>query len=46
MKKLIIIVCSLLMAATLAHGIVSTSYTNTSETAVTMCDLDYVRVTY
>ena len=46
MKKVCIVACSLLMAAMLALGIVSSSSVNVPQEAVTLCDLDYVRVTY
>ena len=46
MKKVCIIACSLLVAATLALGIVSSASMNVPEEAVTLCDMDYDRVSY
>ena len=46
MKKLCIIACSLLVAAALMLGIISPSSVNEPKEVITLCDLDYVRVTY
>ena len=46
MKKACILVCSLLVAVTLAFGIVSSSAVNVPQEAVTLCDLDYGRVSF
>ena len=46
MKKVCIIACSLLMAATLALGIVSSSSVNVPQEAVTLCDMEYGRVSF
>ena len=41
MKKVCIIACSLLLAATLALGIASPVSTNIRKDALTLCDMDY-----
>lgn len=46
MKKVCIIVCSLLMAAALALGIVSSASVYVPQEEVTLCDLDHGRVSY
>lgn len=46
MKKVCIIVCSVLVAATLALGIVSSTSVNVPQEAVTLCDLEHGRVSY
>ena len=46
MKKVCIIVCSLLMAATLALGIATTASLNIPEESITLCDMDYDLVSY
>lgn len=45
MKKVCIIACSLLVAATMALGIVTPSK-NPPQESVTLCDLDHGRVSY
>lgn len=46
MKKVCIIACSLLMAATLALGVVASSSVNTPDVPVALCDLEHGRVSY
>ena len=46
MKKVCIIACSLLVAATLALGIVSSASMNVPEESITLCDMDYDLVSY
>jgi hypothetical protein len=46
MKKVCIIACSLLMAAALALGIVSSSSVNVPQEEVTLCDMEYGRVSF
>ena len=41
MKKVCIIACSLLVAATLALGIVSPASMNVPQEPMTLCDMDY-----
>lgn len=46
MKKFCIIACSLLMAATLVLGIVSSSSVNVPQDAMTLCDMEHGRVSF
>lgn len=46
MKNFCIIACSLLMAAALTMGIVSSSSVTVPKEETTLCDLDYVRVSF
>lgn len=46
MKKVCIIACSLLVAATLALGIVSSASMDAPQEAVSLCDLEHGRVSY
>lgn len=46
MKKVCIIACSLLMAAALTLGIVSSSSMNVPQDPMTLCDMEHGRVSF
>ena len=46
MKKVCIIACSLLVVVTLALGITYTVSMELADNTVTLCDMDYDRVSY
>lgn len=46
MKKICIIVCSVLVAATLALCVVSSTSVNAIQEEVTLCDMEFGRVSY
>ena len=46
MKKLCIIICSLLLAATIAVGTVADNVTNECPTDISLCDLPYGRTSF
>lgn len=46
MKKICVVTCSLLIAATLFFGFTSTKVAEAPQESITLCDMDYDFVSY